>query len=52
MIWRGPERDVIPYSRDHGVSQIVWSPLGQGILTGKYRPGDRRRAAAAPPTSG
>jgi aryl-alcohol dehydrogenase-like predicted oxidoreductase len=40
MIWRGPERDVIPYSREHGISQIVWSPLGQGILTGKYRPGE------------
>ena len=40
MIWRGPERDVIPYSRDHGISQIVWSPLGQGILTGKYKPGE------------
>jgi aryl-alcohol dehydrogenase-like predicted oxidoreductase len=40
MIWRGPERDVIPYSRGHGISQIVWSPLGQGILTGKYRPGE------------
>ncbi|HET9116159.1 MAG TPA: aldo/keto reductase family protein [Gaiellaceae bacterium] len=39
LIWRGPERDVIPYSREHGISQIVWSPLGQGILTGKYRPG-------------
>jgi aryl-alcohol dehydrogenase-like predicted oxidoreductase len=40
MIWRGPERDVIPYSRDHGISQIVWSPLAQGILTGKYKPGE------------
>jgi aryl-alcohol dehydrogenase-like predicted oxidoreductase len=40
MIWRGPERDVIPYSREHGISQIVWSPLGQGVLTGKYRPGE------------
>jgi aryl-alcohol dehydrogenase-like predicted oxidoreductase len=39
MIWRGPERDVIPASRELGISQIVWSPLGQGILTGKYRPG-------------
>ena len=39
-IWRGPERDVIPYSREHGISQIVWSPLAQGILTGKYRPGE------------
>jgi aryl-alcohol dehydrogenase-like predicted oxidoreductase len=39
MVWRGPERDVIPYCRDHGISQIVWSPLYQGILTGKYKPG-------------
>jgi 1-deoxyxylulose-5-phosphate synthase len=40
MIWRGPEHDVIPASRELGISQIVWSPLGQGILTGKYRPGE------------
>ena len=40
MIWRGPERDVIPASRELGISQIVWSPLGQGILTGKYEPGE------------
>jgi len=40
MIWRGPEDDVIPYSRDNGISQIVWSPLAQGVLTGKYRPGE------------
>jgi 1-deoxyxylulose-5-phosphate synthase len=40
MIWRGPERDVIPTSRVLGISQIVWSPLGQGILTGKYPPGE------------
>ncbi|HEY2541952.1 MAG TPA: aldo/keto reductase family protein [Gaiellaceae bacterium] len=49
MIWRGPERDVIPYCRDHGISQIVWSPLAQGVLTGKYKPGqpppDDSRAA-------
>ena len=38
-IWRGPERDVIPFSREHGISQIVWSPLAQGVLTGKYKPG-------------
>jgi len=31
---------VIPYCAAHGVSQIVWSPLAQGVLTGKYRPGD------------
>ena len=40
MLWRGPEHDVIPYSRDHGISQIVWSPLAQGVLTGKYKPGE------------
>jgi aryl-alcohol dehydrogenase-like predicted oxidoreductase len=40
MIWRGPERDVIPFCAQHGISQIVWSPLYQGILTGKYKPGE------------
>ncbi len=40
LIWRGPEDDVIPTSREHGISQIVWSPLAQGVLTGKYRPGE------------
>jgi aryl-alcohol dehydrogenase-like predicted oxidoreductase len=40
MVWRGPEREVIPLCREHGISQIVWSPLAQGILTGKYRPGE------------
>ena len=39
MLWRGPERDVIPASRELGISQIVWSPLAQGVLTGKYKPG-------------
>jgi aryl-alcohol dehydrogenase-like predicted oxidoreductase len=40
MLWRGPERDVIPYCAAHGISQIVWSPLAQGVLTGKYKPGE------------
>ncbi len=40
MLWRGPERDVIPASKANGISQIVWSPLAQGILTGKYKPGE------------
>src|SRR5438445_11098373 len=40
MLWRGPERDVIPGSRELGISQIVWSPLAQGVLTGKYKPGE------------
>jgi aryl-alcohol dehydrogenase-like predicted oxidoreductase len=39
LIWREPEREVIPLCREHGISQVVWSPLGQGALTGKYRPG-------------
>jgi 1-deoxyxylulose-5-phosphate synthase len=40
MLWRGPERDVFPASRELGISQIVWSPLAQGVLTGKYKPGE------------
>jgi aryl-alcohol dehydrogenase-like predicted oxidoreductase len=40
MLWRGPETELIPFCREHGISQIVWSPLAQGVLTGKYRPGE------------
>jgi 1-deoxyxylulose-5-phosphate synthase len=39
MLWRAPEAEVIPLCEAEGISQIVWSPLGQGVLTGKYRPG-------------
>jgi aryl-alcohol dehydrogenase-like predicted oxidoreductase len=39
MLWRKPEEEVIPFCGTHGISQIVWSPLGQGVLTGKYQPG-------------
>jgi aryl-alcohol dehydrogenase-like predicted oxidoreductase len=39
MIWRVPETGVIPLCADNGISQIVWSPLGQGVLTGKYGQG-------------
>jgi 1-deoxyxylulose-5-phosphate synthase len=38
-LWRGPEAEVIPLCERNGISQIVWSPLAQGVLTGKYRPG-------------
>jgi aryl-alcohol dehydrogenase-like predicted oxidoreductase len=38
-LWRSPEDALIPYCRTHHISQIVWSPLAQGVLTGKYRPG-------------
>jgi aryl-alcohol dehydrogenase-like predicted oxidoreductase len=40
MLWRRPETGVIPLSEREDISQIVWSPLGQGVLTGKYRPGE------------
>jgi len=40
LLWRGPETELIPFSAEHGISQIVWSPLAQGVLTGKYRPGE------------
>jgi aryl-alcohol dehydrogenase-like predicted oxidoreductase len=45
LVWREPEREVIPLCERNGISQVVWSPLGQGALTGKYRPG-------APPPEG
>ncbi len=43
LLWRAPEKEVIPLCAAKGISQIVWSPLAQGVLTGKYKPG------AAPP---
>jgi len=39
LLWREPEAEVIPLCRGNGISQIVWSPLAEGVLTGKYRPG-------------
>jgi 1-deoxyxylulose-5-phosphate synthase len=39
LLWRRPEKSVIPLSAANGISQIVWSPLAQGVLTGKYAPG-------------
>jgi aryl-alcohol dehydrogenase-like predicted oxidoreductase len=39
MLWRDPESGVMPLCAGHGISQIVWSPLAQGVLSGKYRPG-------------
>jgi aryl-alcohol dehydrogenase-like predicted oxidoreductase len=38
LLWREPEQEVIPLCAANGISQIVWSPLAQGVLTGKYRP--------------
>src|SRR5258708_14505707 len=40
MLWRVPEDEVIPLCEREGISQIVWSPLAQGVLTGKYQPGE------------
>jgi len=39
MIWRVIEPEVVPASEEVGLSQIVWSPIAQGVLTGKYLPG-------------
>ena len=39
MLWRVIEEEVIPASEREGLSQIVWSPIAQGVLTGKYLPG-------------
>ncbi len=43
MLWRVIEAEVVPLSEREGIGQIVFSPLAQGVLTGKYKPG------AAPP---
>jgi aryl-alcohol dehydrogenase-like predicted oxidoreductase len=51
LLWREPEDEVIPLCAVNGISQIVWSPLGQGVLSGKYDPSrppprDSRAASA------
>lgn len=54
MLWRVIEEKVIPTSQELGLSQIVWSPIAQGVLTGKYLPGATAPAgsrAADPKTS-
>src|SRR5919204_3098772 len=49
ILWRVPEEEVMPLCAAHGISQIVWSPLAQGALTGsKKRDRRPRRARAAP----
>jgi len=52
LLWRRPEDEIFPLCREHGISQIVWSPLAQGLLTGKYRaggppPADSRAASGS-----
>jgi aryl-alcohol dehydrogenase-like predicted oxidoreductase len=51
MLWRAPEVEVFPLCAANAISQIVWSPLAQGLLTGKYRagqppPADSRAASS------
>ena len=40
MLWRPIEAEVVPTSEELGISQVAWSPLAQGVLTGKYLPGE------------
>jgi aryl-alcohol dehydrogenase-like predicted oxidoreductase len=41
MLWRVIEAEVVPTSEELGLSQVVWSPIAQGALTGKYKPGEQ-----------
>jgi aryl-alcohol dehydrogenase-like predicted oxidoreductase len=46
MLWRVIESDVVPACEELGIGQIVWSPIAQGVLTGKYRPGQQPPAGS------
>ena len=55
MLWRAPEAEVFETTRRHDISHIVWSPLAEGVLTGKYLPGEEVPAdsrAASPEMGG
>ena len=41
MLWRVIEKEIVPLSEKEGICQIVWSPIAQGILSGKYLPGKK-----------
>ncbi|MDX6287898.1 MAG: hypothetical protein QOG53_3383 [Frankiales bacterium] len=41
MLWRVIETEVVPLCEREGIGQIVWSPIAQGVLTGKYKPGEQ-----------
>jgi 1-deoxyxylulose-5-phosphate synthase len=45
LLWANSENEIFPHCTELGINQIVWSPLAQGMLTGKYKPG-------APPPAG
>jgi aryl-alcohol dehydrogenase-like predicted oxidoreductase len=46
MLWRVIEKEVVPLSQKEGIGQIVWSPIAQGVLTGKYLPGKKPPAGS------
>ena len=46
MLWRVIEAEVIPTSQELGIGQVVWSPIAQGVLTGKYKPGQQPPAGS------
>jgi aryl-alcohol dehydrogenase-like predicted oxidoreductase len=46
MLWRVIEAEVVPTSEELGIGQIVWSPVAQGALTGKYKPGEQPPAGS------
>ena len=46
MLWRVIEAEVVPLCDEEGIGQIVWSPIAQGVLTGKYLPGQPRPAGS------
>ena len=46
MLWRVIESQVVPLSEKEGIGQIVWSPIAQGVLTGKYLPGKKAPAGS------
>ena len=46
MLWRVIEKKVVPLCESEGIGQIVWSPIAQGVLTGKYLPGKKAPAGS------
>ena len=46
MLWRVIESKVVPLSEKEGIGQIVWSPIAQGVLSGKYLPGKKAPAGS------
>ena len=46
MLWRVVEAEVVPTCEELGIGQIVWSPIAQGVLTGKYKPGEQPPAGS------